>query len=58
MKNLKHWSLTIDELQLAQLVLDVTGHSVNILTREVILEMEKVISHIAQDAAVKGLVLR
>ena len=58
MKNLKHWSLTIDELQLAQLVLDVTGHSVNILTREVILEMEKVISHIAQDGAVKGLVLR
>ena len=39
MKNLKHWSLTIDELQLAQLVLDVTGHSVNILTLEEILEM-------------------
>lgn len=58
MKPLKHWSLNIETTKLAQLELNVEGHSVNILTREVIAEMEEVIAEIASQSGLKGLVLR
>lgn len=53
-----HFSLIIDSNNVAQLSIDVAGHSVNILTKEVIAEFQLVINEVAEYKNLQGLVLR
>ena len=53
----KHWRLDIDKDEVGQLILDVEGKSVNVLTREVIAEFGEVVEALEKNADLKGLML-
>lgn len=60
LSNLRHWRFTIDVEQIGWLTLDVADSPVNVLSREVLTELDAVVTHIeelARDKAIAGVAL-
>ena len=56
MQKLKHWNYSVDDNGIASLALDKAGSSVNVLSSDVLTELETAVSHIEANLP-KGLVL-
>ena len=57
-QTMKHWAQQIDEQQIAHLVFDRQDSSVNTMGKEVLDELAQQLKTIADDQAIKGLIIQ